>query len=470
MDKLPSRRHVASAPLNPVQPTTIGRLIAWLREQRGWSQAALAARLVEQSGNSGATQDHISRWEGEHRIPSPYWRQHLATVFGLPVDVMSQAAKAAQAARQERRMPSSPPRHMAVSPSGAPTVDVAAIVAVSARESARLGEYVDNTPFSAYTVEEVVGELRRLAAVYPYSSPVDSLLAARALRDRAYELASQSRRPSYTRDLYLVTAWSCAILANASFDLGAVHPAGVHARTALHFGDLCEHRGVQVWVRGLQALMAFWDGRPREAVSIVEPVLERPTEHGTAEVRAHAIYARALARLGRAHEADQALARTDSARERVRHAASTLDDPGGMADYPLAKQLYWQANTHLHLEGPDRLRAAHRAAEESIRLYLTAPAGQQRIGELCHARLDLAAARWRQGHPEGAEQEVSAVTDTLRQRYVESVVRRMDDLGQLVSAQVPDSGLAQRVLTQITAVHTIAPPLADEVPVLPIAE
>ncbi|WP_329431264.1 helix-turn-helix domain-containing protein (plasmid) [Streptosporangium sp. NBC_01495] len=467
MEKHSSRREVAGQHSGAAWPTTIGPLITRLRQGQGWSQDTLAAHLRKQSRNSAASQHQVSRWESGRRIPGPFWRQQLAAVFDVSVAVFSEAATAAVAARRQRHMPPPAPRHTAISVAEVVPVDVAAMVAVSARQSARLGEHVDNTPFGAYTMEEVVEELRRLAAAYPYSSTVDSLTAAGALRDRAYELAGSSRRPSYTRGLYLVTAWSCAILANASFDLGALRPANVHARTALHFGDLCEHRGVQVWVRGLQALMAFWDGRPHHAVAAIEPVLSWPSASGTAGVRAEAIHARALARLGRASEADQALARAERAREHMRDSDDVLDDPGGMADFPLAKQLYWQANTHLRLGGPTRLRAAHQAAEESVELYLAAPVDQQRIGELCHARLDLASARWEQGHPEGAEQQVSAASDTLRLRYVESVLRRMDDFGDLISAQAATSGPARQVLAQIAAAHTITPPMAREVAALP---
>ncbi len=344
------------------------------------------------------------------------------------------------------------------------------MVALSARESARLGEQVDNTPFGSFTMTQVIEQLHQLATAYPYRPPGDSLLEARALRDRAYALAEQSRRPAYTRDLYLVTAWSCGILANASFDLGAVQHAFTHARTAMHFGDLCNHQGVQTWVRGLQGLIAFWDGRPEDAVAFAESALEGPAvEAGTATVRAAAIHARALAMMGRAQEANAMLARVEQTRELITHNNDPLDSPGGLVDFPLAKQLYWQANTYLLLEESARLANAEAAAEEAVRLYLAPPTGRQRTGELCHARLDLAAARWEQSHPEGTEEQISAVVSTLQSRYVESVVRRMNRFAVVVAADAGSSHLARRVLAQISAPLT-PPALTDDVPSLPIDE
>ena len=437
---------------------TIGSAIARLREVQGWSQSALAKHLSALSRRK-VHQDQISRWERGRRIPYPYWRRFLSELLHVPVEELSRAAASTKAGR-----------NMAASPSRVLRADMAAMVVLSAQESAWLGERVDSTPFGPFTTTQVVEDLHRLATAYPYRPPGDSLLEARALRDRAYALAERSRRPTWTRDLYLVTAWSCGILANASFDLGAVQHAFTHARTAMHFGDLCEHRGVQTWVKGLQALIAFWDGRPDDAVAFSASALEKPpVEGGTATVLAAAIHARALAMMGRAQEADTMLARAERARELVIDTANPLDDPGGLVAFPLAKQLYWRANTYLLLEESQRLADAETAAAESIRLYLEPPAAEQRTGELCHARLDLAAARWGQGHPEGTEEQIGAVVNTLQSRYVESVVRRMERFGKLVTADAETSRLARRVLTLISApIET--PTLPGEVPALPIDE
>ncbi|TLP57844.1 helix-turn-helix transcriptional regulator [Microbispora tritici] len=439
----------------------IGRLVARLREERGWSQVKLASLLCDRSGNSAATQDQISRWERRHRIPGPYWRSYLADLFEVPVQMMTAAAAAS---RQER--------HMAKSPVRVLSPDVGDMVILSARESARLGEQMDTTPFGSFTVEEITNELRQLATLYPSRSPLESLLAARALRDRSFALAQQSRRPSYARDLYLVTAWSCAILANASFDLGAVAPAFTQTRAALHLGDLCDHNGVQVWVRGLQALVAFWDDRPDEAIAYAESALERPAEAGTATVRIEAIYARALALQGRDQESGRALARVERARDRVTETGNPLDGPGGMADFPRAKELYWRANTYLLTGNPQRLPDAEASAMESVHLYTETNAVSPRPGELCHARLDLASARWGSGHPEGAEQQVGAVVETLQTRYVESVVRRMNGFGKLVESECGGrSALAGQVLARIADIGAIAPPsLPSDIAALPLDE
>ncbi|MFI0420589.1 hypothetical protein [Spongiactinospora sp. 9N601] len=235
------------------------------------------------------------------------------------------------------------------------------------------------------------------------------------------------------------------MLANATFDLGEVQPAYRHARTAMQFGDLSEHRGLRIWVSGLQALIAFWDGHPDQSVAFVQPVLDWSAEGGTAAVYTHAVHARALAMLGHAREADDALARTDQQRERVVQIDSPVDNPEGLFDFPMAKQLYWKAGSHLLIGSPQRLTWAHEAAVESIRRYLEAPSGKARTGKLCHARLDLASARWRQGHPEGAEGEIAQVITTLRNRYVESVTRRVERFGVLVRSQ-PKGQASRQIL------------------------
>ena len=48
------------------------------REQRGWTQSKVAEQL-------GTTQITISRWENSITVPTPYYRQKLAELFGKSI-------------------------------------------------------------------------------------------------------------------------------------------------------------------------------------------------------------------------------------------------------------------------------------------------------------------------------------------------------------------------------------------------
>lgn len=105
---------------------------------------------------------------------------------------------------------------------------------------------------------------------YP-NRPVGPLFReVRALRDRAFEFLEGRQPPQYTRDLYVAADVLCGVLANASFDLGRYDAAETQARTAFMCGELAGHNGLRAWVRGLQALIAYWDGRPHDAVRLAE--------------------------------------------------------------------------------------------------------------------------------------------------------------------------------------------------------
>ena len=89
---------------------TAGELIARARERLGKSQYALAEALREACGRGDGIPDRsmVARWETGRRIPTPYWRAHLATVLHLPPSVLDQAtavSKAQRAAGQQAQAP-----------------------------------------------------------------------------------------------------------------------------------------------------------------------------------------------------------------------------------------------------------------------------------------------------------------------------------------------------------------------------
>lgn len=77
----------------------ISTLIKRVRRCRGMTQAALADRLADVSGNASVTRDQVTRWERGGRVPSPYWRQWLAIALDVPCVQLDRAAKTARAVR-----------------------------------------------------------------------------------------------------------------------------------------------------------------------------------------------------------------------------------------------------------------------------------------------------------------------------------------------------------------------------------
>ena len=78
---------------------SISDMIRRTRVRHGLTQAALAERLAQVSGNESVSRDQVARWERGGRVPSAYWRQWLAPVLEVPPGQLDWAARCARAVR-----------------------------------------------------------------------------------------------------------------------------------------------------------------------------------------------------------------------------------------------------------------------------------------------------------------------------------------------------------------------------------
>lgn len=296
------------------------------------------------------------------------------------------------------------------------------VVTAAANESARFAAKAESSNVGPHTLEQLEADIRRIVDTYP-NRPVGPLFReVRALRDRAFELLEGRQPPQYTRDLYVGAGVLCGVLANASFDLGRYDAAETQARSALLFGELAGHNGLRAWVRGLQALISYWDGRPTDAVRLAESGSAFTPESGTAHIRLESIKARAYGQLNRPSEALAALSAADQLRERLTEGD---DLPGGMMAFPVEKQLFYASSTHLWLVDAQHLSDAEARAHEAVAMFQAAPPHRQRLGEMSLARMDLAMARLGSGDLDGAANQIHAVLATSARRRTESVDRRI---------------------------------------------
>lgn len=296
------------------------------------------------------------------------------------------------------------------------------VVTTAANESAQFAAKAESSNVGPRTLEQLEADIRRIVVSYP-NRPIGPLFReVRALRDRAFELLEGRQPPQYTCDLYVGAGVLCGVLANASFDLGRYDAAETQARTAFLFGELAGHNGLRCWVRGLQALISYWDGRPTDAVRLAEAGRAFAPESGTARVRLESVKARAYGQLNRGREAMAALSAADRLRERI---AEGDELPGGMMAFPVEKQLFYASSTHLWLAGSANLGDAEARAAEAVAIFEAAPPERQRLGEMSLARMDLALARLGRGDLEGAATQVYEVLGVNARRRTESVDRRL---------------------------------------------
>ncbi|MGH3824686.1 MAG: hypothetical protein ACRDRA_17910 [Pseudonocardiaceae bacterium] len=299
-------------------------------------------------------------------------------------------------------------------------------VAMAASESARFGQFAEQSNVGPHTLEQFRADLVRIVTIYPNRPVYPLFVELRTLRNRAFELLEGRQHPEQSRELYLMAGVLCGVLANASFDLGWLPAAETQARTAFLCAELAGNNALRAWIRGTQSLVAYWDERPRAAVELAADGWRYVPEAGTARVRLASIEARAYARLGDRHGTESALARAEQARDEMRGA----DDPGGMLAFPLAKQSYYAATARLWLGGKDSHIEAERDAAHAVELYESDPPEQRRLGELCLARLDLAAARLGRDDLDGTAEQLQDVLAIAGQRRIESVSRRLNQVGR----------------------------------------
>ena len=110
--------------------------------------------------------------------------------------------------------------------------------------------------------------------------------------------------------------------------------AQTQARTAFLCAELAGSNWLRAWIRGTQALVAYWDERPLAAIRLAEDGERHVPESGTAAVRLASIAARAHGMMRDNHAVDAALGRAEDARAAI----TSDDDPGGMMAFPVAKQ------------------------------------------------------------------------------------------------------------------------------------
>ncbi|WP_434591770.1 hypothetical protein [Streptomyces sp. A5-4] len=406
-------------------------LFQTLINQRGWQDHQVfktryeqaAKQLAELEGPRSISTATIEKRQffryahGEVRTPQTVARRVLEFMFpGIP---------AARLLGPVSSGPAPSPLHSAAGggQAGDPSeYGLEDVVMAAASESAQFAAKAESSNVGPHTLEQLEADIRRIVVSYP-NRPVGPLFReVRTLRDHAFELLEGRQPPQYTCDLYVGAGVLCGVLANASFDLGRYDAAETQARTAFLFGELAGHNGLRSWVRGLQALISYWDGRPADAVRLAEVGSAFTPESGTAQIRLESIKARAYGQLNRGSDALAALSAADRLRERL----SQGDElPGGMMAFPVEKQLFYASSTHLWLAGNQHLSDAEARADEAVEMFQAAPPGQERLGEMSLARMDLAMARLGRGDIEGAATQIHPVLGVNERRRTESVDRRI---------------------------------------------
>lgn len=328
----------------------------------------------------------------------------------------------------------------------ADTVALEREIVMAAAESARFAQFAGQSNTGPHTIEQFRADIERIVTNYGNRPVHPTFVEVRELRNRAFELLEGRQPPEKTRDLYLVAGLLCAILGEASNDLGMTPAAKTQLRTAFLCAELAGNNWLRAWVRGRQSMVAFWEDQPRVAVELAVDGWQYVPEHGTARVGLAMVEARARARLRDQRAAEDALNRADLAREQVNGA----DEPGGMLAFSLARQNEVASGTRLFLGGQANCAEAEHLASQAVELHETNAPEQRELGQLSHASLNLAAARLGLDNLEGAADNLVDVLTITAQRPSGTVTRRLWQLANILERpRFQAAGLALELRDQI---------------------
>jgi transcriptional regulator with XRE-family HTH domain len=299
------------------------------------------------------------------------------------------------------------------------------LIAAVAEESQEFGEWVGMSEVADATIGQYQAQARRLARVFEHEASFPLLLETRRLRDRVTSRLRGHQRIDQARDLYLLAAQVCGLLAWMTGDLGSYRAADTHAWTAWMCAEQAGHDGARAWVRATQAKLAYWDGRYTESAQLAEDGLgyESPD---SARVFLALFRARARARTGQRDEARQALALADAEQDRV----TAADLLGGIWELTPGRYHGLAASTRLLLDEPGDAVAE---ASEAITLSEKASPGERHLYAELLVRTVKAQAHLRQPDLDGAATTLRPVLDLSADVRTEPLLQQLHRLRRSLS-------------------------------------
>jgi hypothetical protein len=194
-------------------------------------------------------------------------------------------------------------------------------------------------------------ETAQLASDYQRQPPHAYASRLVDIQNTCFDLLDRPASIAVTRQLLTVSAITGGILAKVALDLGHQRSAQTHIRAAYVSADHADHPQLKAWIRGLQSVMAYWEGRYAEARDYAARG-QALRARSTASVWLAASDARAAAAIGDVSATRAALTAADEARADVTE--NEIDDLGGLCVFSHIRQIYYTADALAALPGQVR--------------------------------------------------------------------------------------------------------------------
>lgn len=302
------------------------------------------------------------------------------------------------------------------------------LVSRVAQESVSHAVAAELTDAGPTLVESFGADVTRIARAYLHDAPVPLFAELAQVRRETSELLARRLHPAQRVEVLLIAGQACGLLANASLDLGSPDAAAIQARSAWTYAQAACHDGLSAWIRGIQAMIAYWSQDYSTAITFARDG-QRYAPSASARARLHAIEALACATAGAQREALAAL----GAAERAWHNGCGVDEIhdviAGEFGFTPAKQSYLAGSTHIRLGRP---RQAIVSAATAIRLYEQGPSAERAYGNEALARVDLISGYLLADDLEGAWQSAAVIFELPASHRIDGLSQRLNGVGRLL--------------------------------------
>ncbi|WP_019901875.1 hypothetical protein [Salinispora arenicola] len=195
------------------------------------------------------------------------------------------------------------------------------------------------------------------------------------------QILSRRRQPAAVQlRLSGAAALLATMCADALMRLGNVGEARLWYRTAIHAADDSSNSRLRVLVRTQAAMLPYYFGDPQQTVVLAEAALAVTATPSSSAALAAAGRARALARLGSAEQARQAIVQARQMFDQVGD-----DDSDTAFRFPMKRMLFYLSGASTWLGDTSE---AYRVQDEAVRLY--GPSPSVPIGRLPGSRRYMA--------------------------------------------------------------------------------
>lgn len=302
------------------------------------------------------------------------------------------------------------------------------VVSLVAQESVAHAAAVEVSDAGPTLLECFEADVTRLARAYLHAAPLPLFTDLVRVRRESCELLARRLRPAQRVEVLLIAGQACGLLANASLDLGSPEAAAVQARAAWTYALAACHDGLSAWIRGLQAMVAYW-AQDYGTAMVCARDGQRLASSATARARLHAIEALACATAGARREALAALRAAERARDSGHGVDEIHDVVAGEFGFTPAKQSYLAGSTYIRLGQPQQAIAS---AGTAIRLYENGSSADRAYGNEALARVDLVNGHLMADDLEAACHSAAGIFELPPGQRIDGLSQRLHGIGGLL--------------------------------------